>query len=38
MYRVILTNGKIVPFDNFSEALNFKWTNGGTLYVKVYGS
>ena len=37
MYKVILNN-KIYSFDSYSEAINFKWTNGGILYVKVYGN
>ena len=36
MYRVIKDN-KVYPFDSYGEAINFKWTNGGILYVKVYG-
>jgi len=37
MYRVILNN-KIYPFNSYAEAVNFKWANGGILYVKVYGN
>ena len=34
MYRVIL-NWKVIPFDTYSEALDFQQQNGGTIYQKI---
>lgn len=34
MYKVIL-NWKIVPFNNYSEALAFKNKYGGKIYQKI---
>lgn len=35
MYRVVLWN-KIVPFSNYSEALEYQQKNGGKIYQKFY--
>lgn len=37
MYRVVLWN-KVVPFENYSEALAYKQMHGGRIYQKVYRS
>ena len=34
-YRVVLWD-KIVPFKNYSEALDYKQENGGSIYMLAY--
>lgn len=35
MFRVVKF-GKSVPFSTYSEALQYQYENGGTIYVRVY--
>lgn len=36
MYRVMLRNGIIIPFDSYVQALEYQQKYGGTLYERVY--
>ena len=37
MFRVILGFNRVVKFDVYSKALDYKNQHGGILYQKVYG-